>query len=63
LSSRRKAAHQDSKQELIMVDYDPQRMVVLKLLEEKKRKEITIDEIPDEFKIFSVKTQKKQTVK
>ena len=42
-----------------MVDYDPQRMVVLKLLEEKKRKEIEIDEIPDEFKIFFSKDPEK----
>lgn len=41
------------------MDYDPQRMAVLKVLEDGERKEITIDEIPDEFKIFFNKDPEK----
>ena len=41
------------------MDYEPQRMAVLKVLEDGKKKEITIDEIPDEFKIFFSKDTEK----
>ena len=41
------------------MDYEPQRMAVLSILEEGKMKEITINNIPDEFKIFFSKDPEK----